>query len=299
LVVASGSSGRRSSWTRAKDSDRNDTCQILDTALAEGQLSMAEHGERVKTATTATTLGQLQDLVSDLQGSNSSQSSEKSMPVITKVVNRRIPNVRGGWGLKAAMAVVLIVLGMAIGWGLYGNTPSPLNFESDPGAKDDGIPATVLTPPRQLQSLGGFTGLFEQMRKKFGSSMGYELDIHEDMAYVKRPDPQDNRRSLTYYYRGGWDDPSGSPSAVGADERLVDLAKFDFEKTLSILRGAPETVGVKRADVTSTWLRIQAGEDPSTPDAVQVEIVVSSDFGSGRIELYPDATTKAIWPANR
>ena len=27
--------------TRAKDSDRNDTCQILDTALADGQLNQA------------------------------------------------------------------------------------------------------------------------------------------------------------------------------------------------------------------------------------------------------------------
>ena len=253
---------------------------------------MTEHGERVKTATTASTLGQLQDLVSDLQGPKS------STPAIVTSGGRRLPGVGGGWGIKAAMAAVLIILGVAIGWGLYGNTSSPLSFETDPGAKADGIPATVLTPPRQLQSLGGFNGLFEQMRKKFGSTMGYELDIHEDMAYVKRPDPQDNRRTLTYYYRGGWDDPSGSPSAVDADDQLVDLAKFDFEKTLGILRGAPDTVGIKRADVTSTWLRIEAGEDPSTPDAVTVEIVVSSDFGGGRIELYPDGSTKAIWPAN-
>ncbi len=252
---------------------------------------MAEHGERVKTATTASTLGQLQDLESDLQ------SPKSSPPVITKVVNRRIPRIGVGWGLKAATAGVLIVLGVAIGWGLYGNSSSPLSFETDPGAKDDGIPATVLTPPRQLQSLGGFTGLFEQMRQKFGSTMGYELDIHSDLAYLDRPDPQDNRRSLDYQYRGGWGDPSSSPSTVSADDRLVDLAKFDFEKTLSILRGAPETVGVNRADVTDTWLRIEAAEDPSAPDAVNVEIIVSSDFGSGRIELYPDGTTKAIWPA--
>ncbi|WP_048631489.1 DUF1707 SHOCT-like domain-containing protein [Mycolicibacterium aurum] len=291
--MATGSTGRRTSWMRAKDSDRNDTCQILDAALAEGQLSMAEHGERVKTATTASTLGQLQDLVSDLQ------SKESATPVITKVINRRTPGTGGGWAIKAAMAGVLVVLGIAIGWGLYGNSSSPLSFETDPGAKDDGIPATVLTPPRQLQSLGGFTGLFEQMRKKFGSTMGYELDIHEDMAYLDRPDPQDNRRSLTYYYRGGWGDPSGSPSAVSADERLVDLAAFDYEKTLGILRGAPETVGMDRADITDTWLRIEAGEDPGTPDAVTVEIIVSSDFGNGRIELYPDGSTKAIWPANR
>ncbi len=43
---------------------------MLDTALSEGQLSMAEHGERVKGATHAATLGDLQALVSDLQTGN-------------------------------------------------------------------------------------------------------------------------------------------------------------------------------------------------------------------------------------
>ena len=61
---------RQTAGTRAKDSDRNDTCRILDNALSEGQLSMTEHGERVKAATNAATLGELQDLVSDLQNSN-------------------------------------------------------------------------------------------------------------------------------------------------------------------------------------------------------------------------------------
>jgi len=56
--------------TRAKDSDRNDVCQILDTALAEGQLSMTEHQQRVSAATKAATLGQLRGLVSDLQTAN-------------------------------------------------------------------------------------------------------------------------------------------------------------------------------------------------------------------------------------
>jgi hypothetical protein len=56
--------------TRAKDNDRNNTCQVLDTALSEGQLSMEEHRQRVSAATNATTLGELQSLVSDLQTSN-------------------------------------------------------------------------------------------------------------------------------------------------------------------------------------------------------------------------------------
>lgn len=279
---------------RAKDSDRDQTCRILDTALADGQLSMAEHGERVKTATAATTLGQLQDLVSDLQS-----DQKVDLPVITKIVNRGVPTYRAGWGIKAAIAAVLVVLGIAIGWGLYGNTPSPLNFTSDPGAKDDGVPATVLTPPRQLLSMGGFTGLFEQMRQKFGSTAGYELDIHADMAYLDRPDPQDNRRSLSYHYRGGWGAPIGSPSTVDADTRLVDLAAFDHEKALGVIRGAPETVGISRADLDEVWVRISPSEDPATPDAVVVEIIVTSEFGNGRIELYPDGTPLAIWPANR
>ena len=50
--------------------------------------------------------------------------------------------------MRAAVAGVLVVLGIAIGWGLYGNTSSPLSFTTDPGAKSDGITPVVLTPPK-------------------------------------------------------------------------------------------------------------------------------------------------------
>src|SRR5712671_4010089 len=166
---------RQTAGTRAKDSDRNDTCQVLDSALAEGQLSMEEHRQRVATATTATTLGQLADLVSDLQNSN----APVKMPDLKKPTR---VGAGGGWGMRAAVAGVLVLLGVAIGWGLYGNTSSPLSFTSDPGAKSDGIPAKVLTPPKQLQSLGGLNGLLEQMRQRFGDTMGYGLTIYPDYA---------------------------------------------------------------------------------------------------------------------
>lgn len=155
----------------------------------------------------------------------------------------------------------------------------------------------VLAPPRQLQSPAGLTGLFEQMRQKFGSTMAYELDIHADTAYLDRPDPQDNRRKLNYDYRGGWGDPGRSTSTVDADDRLVDLAKFDYEKTLGILRGAPETASMKRADVTDTWLRLQAADDPANPEALNVEIILNSDFGVGRIELYRTAAPRRSGPS--
>ena len=275
---------RRTTGTRARDTDRNDTCAVLDTALADGQLSMEEHRQRVAAATGAGTLGELQALVADLQTAN----SPVQLPALKKPL--RLPG--RGWGVRAAMAGVLLLLGIGIGWGLYGNTSSPLNFTSDPGAKPDGVTPVVLTPPRQLHSLGGFAGLFEQMKQKFGDTNGYRLVVYPDYASLDRPDPGEERRQFSYSYRGGWDDPSATSKS--ADARLVDLAKFDTKAIVGVLRGAPETLGIKPADVNTTYLVIEPSEDPTTPEAVEISIYVSSDFGGGSIELNPDGSTKRV-----
>jgi hypothetical protein len=282
IVVAT----RQTAGTRAKDSDRNDTCKILDSALSEGQLSMTEHGERVKAATIATTLGELQDLVADLQNSNA--------PVQLPDLKKPSRIGKGNWKFGLAVSAVLVLLGIAIGWGLYGNTSSPLSFQTDPGAKSDGIPAKVLTPPKQLQSLGGLNGLIEQMKQRFGDTMGYSLTIYPDYAVLSRADPTDDRRKLSYTYRGGFDDPS--TSAKDDDDVLVDLAAFDVKAAVGILRGAPETVGLQQKDVKpgNTYLSIDPARDPLTPGALQLRASVSSDFGSGSIAFAGDGTIKRV-----
>jgi len=276
---------RQTPGTRAKDSDRNDTCQILDSALADGQLSMEDHRTRVALATGAETLGDLKSLASDLQTNNAPVQSP------SKLWAQR--GAGSGWGMRAAVAGVLVVLGIAIGWGLYGNTPSPLNFTSDPGAKSDGITPVVLTPPKQLHSLGGLTGLIEQMKQKFRDTNGYRLIVYPDYASLDRPDPQDDRRQLSYTYRGGWGDPT--TSAKSDDDRLVDLGKFDIKTVVGVMRGAPETLCMKPADVKSTYLSIDPSRDPTTPDAVSIDVYVSSDFGSGYIQLAGDGSVKQIY----
>ncbi|GAY18638.1 DUF1707 domain-containing protein [Mycobacterium sp. shizuoka-1] len=273
--------------TRAKDTDRNDTCQILDTALSEGQLSMSEHQQRVKAATTATTLGDLRSLVGDLQTAN----APVQLPTLKKP-RLSAPGAGGSLGIRIAIMAVLVLLGIGIGWGLYGNTPSPLNFTSDPGAKPDGVAPVVLTPPRQLQSLGGLTGLLEQMKKKFGDTEGYRLVIYPDYASLDRPDPGDERRALNYSYRGGWGDPSTSPAS--SDAQLVDLSKFDAKAVVGVLRGAPETLNMKPGDVKSTYLIIDPSRDITAPGTLSISVYVSSDFGSGYIQLYPDGSVKQI-----
>ncbi len=276
---------RQTPSTRAKDSDRNDTCQVLDSALADGQLSMAEHRQRVAEATKAATLGELQNLVSDLQTGNA--------PVKLPTLHSGSRSPVGGWGMRAAVAAVLVVVGMAVGWGLYGNTTSPLDFTSDPGAKPDGIEPVVLTPPRQLQSLGGLTGLLEQMKKRFGDTMGYRLVVYPDYASLERPDPGEDRRYLNYTYRGGWGDPSSS-LAKSDDDALVDLSKFDAKAVVGVLRGAPETLGIKPGDVKSTYLIIEPANDPVTPGAPSLSVYVSSDYGGGYIQVDPTGMVKQI-----
>jgi len=286
IVVVTG----QSASTRAKDSDRNDICKILDSALSEGQLSMTEHQQRVKAATNAATLGDLRSLVGDLQTDN----APVQLPNLKQPRLPRIPSVPGGgWGIRIAVLGVILVLGIGIGWGLYGNTSSPLNFTSDPGAKPDGVAPVVLTPPRQLQSLGGLAGLLEQMKQKFGDTTGYRLVVYPEYASLDRPDSKDERRKLNYTYRGGWDDPS--TSAKSTDDRVVDLSKFDMKAIVGVLRGAPETLGIKPADVTSTYLIFDPSGDPTAPpDTLEISIYVSSDFGSGNIELNPDGSVKRI-----
>ena len=285
---------RQTPGTRAKDSDRNDTCQILDSALADGQLSMEDHRTRVALATGAETLGDLKSLVSDLQTNKAPVQSPSKSPskLWAQWAQWAQPGAGSGWGMRAAVAGVLVVLGIAIGWGLYGNTPSPLNFTSDPGAKSDGITPVVLTPPKQLHSLGGLTGLIEQMKQKFGNTQGYRLLVYPEYASLDRPDPQDERRQLAYTYRGGWGDPTSS--AKSEDDRLVDVGKFDIKAVVGVMRGAPETLCMKPADVKNTSLNIDPSRDPTTPDAVSIDVYVSSDFGSGYIQLAPDGSVKQI-----
>lgn len=272
-----------STATRAKDSDRQDNCRILDDALRDGELSMEEHRERVSAATKAVTLGDLQRLVADLQV----ESAPAQMPALKSRAKRT------ELGLLAAAFVASVLLGVGIGWGVYGNTRSPLDFTSDPGAKPDGIAPVVLTPPRQLHSLGGLTGLLEQTRKRFGDTMGYRLVIYPEYASLDRVDPADDRRVLAYTYRGGWGDATSSAKSI-ADVSVVDLSKFDAKTAVGIMRGAPETLGLKQSDVKSMYLIVEPAKDPTTPAALSLSLYVSSDYGGGYLVFAGDGTIKHV-----
>ena len=279
--------GRAAASTRATDINRQDACKILDNALNDGELSMEEHRERVSAATKAVTLGDLQALVTDLQADSTAlhPPAAKGPPVSPKFA---------GWGVVAIAFAVSVLLGVGIGWGLYGNTPSPLDFTTDPGAKPDGVGPVVLTPPTQLHSVGGLTGLLEQTRKRFGDTMGYRLVIYPTYAVLDRADPSDDRRVLAYTYRGGWGDPTSSAKSSADGSVPVDLSKFDVTATVGIMRGAPQTLHMKPSDIKTTYLNIEPATDPTTPGALSLSLYVSSDYGGGYIVFAGDGTLKQL-----
>lgn len=279
--------GGTTSATRAKDSDRQDTCAILDNALSDGELSGEEHRERVSAATNAVTLGELRALVADLQ--------VDSAPVQLRVP--KSPPKFGGWGILAAAFIVSVLLGVGIGWGLYGSTGSPLDVgkgREDPGAKPDGIGAVVLTAPTQLHSLGGLTGLMEQTRKRFGDTIGFRMVVYPTYAILDRPDPSDSRRMLSYDYRGGWSDPTSSAKSSADGAVAVDLSKFDIAAAVGVMRGAPQTLHMKQSDVQTMYLIIEPGTDPTAPGALSLSLYVSSDYGGGSIVFAGDGTPKRL-----
>jgi hypothetical protein len=275
---------RRTRGTRAKDSDRVSTCQVLDSALAQGQLSMAEHAQRVSAATNATTLGDLQALVTDLQ-------TAKLAPAAP--VRRPWQSPRGRAVIAGVIGVVL-VLCVAVGWSVWSDSGASTNTTSKPSTaatethvmaaepappteKPDEVPAVVLPRPGQLLSAEGMAGVLDAMRKRFGDTMGYELAITPDEAMLGRPDPADDHSKLIYSYHGGWGDPS-SRSKSDTDD-LTDLSAFDVQAAAAAVKAAPETLKIAPADVSGTFLDIDNVADPPGPGAIELLVKISTNSG--------------------
>lgn len=272
--------------TRATDDDRNTTCQILDAALGDGQLSMEEHRERVSSATKAVTLGELQALVSDLQ--------IRSAPAEVRTAKSQ-RGTRGGW---IAGAVVVVLLAGGIGWGLHSSGSPSQNTAGAPtsgraAANAPSTTATTTTPPQQpadLLSLGGMTGFFAQMGRQFGDTLGYQLDIRSERADLYRPDAVNGHKTVLWIYSAGnWanlqkDAPTPLRTAVG------DLSKFDVQAVLGAVRNAPQTLGI--VNVTDEWLDVQSAEDGSLALRVHVS---QGTVNGGYIAIGADGSVIRIY----
>ncbi len=282
---------RKTTGTRARDSDRTETCQLLDSALAEGQLSMEEHRQRVSAATNAATLSELHSLVTDLQAPSAVQ------PFTTSPSTLR--NYRT---LLVGVVGVLVVCVAAVGWLVLGGDDSPEDvadstpsaeapethaLAADPSATaaepkpteaPDDPPPIVLGPPPNLHTAEGVTRVLDETRKRFGDTMGYELAIMADEAILARPDPTNDQSKLIYTFERGWGDPSERPRSDTDD--LTDLGAFDIAAAVAALRAAPETLRIAPGDVSETFIDIDHIAEPPGPGGLELLVKVTTTSGA-------------------
>jgi hypothetical protein len=270
--------------TRASDNDRNETCQVLDAALEDGQLSAEEHRERVSAATKAATLGQLGTLVSDLQIRGTAARS----PAL-KSPTRRV-------ALAAAAGVVLLAFGAT--WALMGDNQSGPNKSATSTPKTTSNPSVTIsvpaapitpTPTPQLLNLTGVTGVLAQMRTQFGDTLGYQLNIYQDQALLYRPDTANAHVIVEWTFGNGTWKNMGASAATLPDSGIGDLGKFDVQAVLGVLKTAPQTLQLY--DAPQTYLVLESLKDGS----LYVSVFVSdATKRSGSIEVGPDGATKHI-----
>lgn len=258
--------------TRAKDSDRDVTCKALDAAFGDGQISSEEHRQRIAVATRAQTLGELNGVVSDLQIS----------PLPIEAPSPQPPRRR--WPAIVVTAVVAAAIGAGVGGYAMRQMPP------DPGAAADGV-APVVIAPTKLFSVPGLAGLLDQMRAKFGDTVGIELTVRANNASLVRIEASDPNLPITYPYQGGFRDGGAMPG-TWRNVHIGDLGRFDPAKIVGVLRGAPQSLNVPTAGDGGTVMVIKPNDE-----GVDVTITVSDKDRTGRIVVAGNGEPKEVAPA--
>jgi hypothetical protein len=260
---------------RARDADRDAVCRVLDTALADGQLTGEEHRQRVAAATSAATLGDLDDLTTDLQAAGEPPPAARP--------NRRLLIVAasGCGAIAVVAAVVMAVTGGDEPAAVSGPSAHPIAESSvAPTELDvpDGIQPSVVTMPTEFHTLAGMTALLDTIRQRFGGTTGIELAVWSDQAMLLLPDPSDDEAKLLYRFRNGWGDASSR--SRDPEDVPADLGAFDVAAAVEALRASPETVGIAPGDVSDVVIDIDWLHDPAGPGALELMIKVSSTSGA-------------------
>ncbi|WP_433523599.1 DUF1707 SHOCT-like domain-containing protein [Nocardia pseudovaccinii] len=285
-----GSTGRYPDHTRARDADRDTTGQVLDSARRDGQLTEEEHQTLGELAQGAKTLGDLADLVDDLQ-----RPTDAPLPPAPPRSNRRRWYVIGVTAASVCAAVAAFAL-------TSGATTSEAPPVAHVGAAVPDLgavqPVVVATP--NLLTREGLTHFLTKYREKFGDLQADQLTLFGDYATVTRAVPGQPNRQVRYDYRGGFAQ-SGAPVSRKTDTPAADLAQLNVAAVSDLLATAPTALKVPNGVVTHMDVEVDAtgtySSFGSAKGATIVRIYAGNQFNeSGYYVLTPAGQVVRAWP---
>lgn len=235
----SGSAGRYPDHTRARAVDRETTRQALDSARSDGQLTAEEHETLTELAESATTLGDLADLVDDLQ-----RRTDAPAPPRPPHSNRR------RWyqvGVSAA-AVCAGVVAFVLTSGAASSEPAPAQHAVAPVIDLGSVQPVVVATPNLL-TREGLTLFLQRYQQKFGDLRVDKLTLSSDNARLERAVTGEPNRVISYDYRGGFQQ-SSTVTSRKANTPAVDMAELNIAALSDALTGAAVTLRVPNGVVS-------------------------------------------------
>jgi hypothetical protein len=240
---------------RARDTDRVETCSLLDTAHAEGQLTDAEHATRTDRAMKAVTFEQLGKLVDDLQIPSLYARSAVVRP------DRRPRDKQPGVARRWASAAGIVVVAAGIG--------------ALAGSCSDGSVGGSASPSIPTLTTGeGIAHFIDDYRATFGDTVADEVLLFPEQGSIDRKSDSDPTRYVGYTYDGEFDSFS-SDSARPRDTRTLDLGAVDVPVIAQLVSGAPQSVRVP--DGTVSQVRFEYGTNDRIAEPV-VTIYVQDEY---------------------
>lgn len=276
--------------TRARDSDRIDTCTLLDQGLGDGQLTVEEHQVLSDLAGAAVTLGDLRVLIEDLQVPS----------------DRPARGARGRWArlgrhrFAAGVTIIALAAGMLCFRMAADDEPisksPPLRMPASHGELDGIAPRVVATP--KLVTREGVALFISNYRLKFGDTTVDELALFDEHATVRRQLPQQPNRMVQYSYRGGFD-LTLPPSTRRTDTPTWDIGTVDLDALGRALARLPTTVQVPDAVVSHISFTIDRTTAGSAGRPV-VRIFANNTYGeSGYVTLDQSGSVVDVSPFRR
>ncbi|MET9024786.1 DUF1707 domain-containing protein [Nocardia sp. NPDC004168] len=285
VLRRSGSGGSYPGHTRARDADRATTRELLDRARADGQLSEDEHDALTELAAEARTLGDLDDLVADLQ-----------RPRDVAPAPRPPRSHRRQW-YRAAVAVAAALAACA-GFLAVTREAEPRSAAQAPTVAELGSVQPVVVATPSLVTAEGIALFLRNYQRKFGDLQVDELYLHDDLATLTRAVPGQPNRKVQYDYRGGFAQ-SHEIETRKTDTPSVDLAALNVDTIGRALADAPATTRVPGGVVTLLRVGVNGlspGYGVATGQPV-VEIHVGNSVKeSGHFVLTPAGEVRRVWP---